>query len=1426
MAKSGNWRTLEESPHQHERDALAFVRRSFPKDEPYRAWTNFEFIADDGSVNEVDLLAFTPRGLFLIEIKSHPGRITGDAGELIWQHDGRTTYLDHPLYLANKKAKRLKSLLEKHARQRRGEIPFVQPLIFFSAEGLDLQLRGNGGVKVCRRDPLDPLGNPVFPLVKPGVLAALMQGDFEGNDLNTRVHLSAGALRVVAQAMEEAGVREPHRRRVVSDYRLERLVDEGPGYQDWHAVHVQVPDSVRRVRIYLARQGATHEERLTLKRAAIREFQLLENLAHPGILRVQNCHEHDLGSAVIFEHDPKAIRLDHFLSRRGPTLDLTQRIDLVRQLAEALRFAHEKKVFHRALSPRSVLVSAADTDRPRLKIFNWQLGSRGLGGGESSSRDISATAHADYLLDEQAGVYLAPEARSIDPLEPQLDLFSLGAIAYLIFSGQPPATDSLELGQKLREHKGLSIASVVNGASNDLQYLIRWATHPEVGDRMGSVAEFLEALDEVQRNATPPDPDAVDDPTTATAGQLLPGGYRVIRRLGQGSCSVAFLAEHSGQDFILKVASSAEHDERVVDEGRILAKLHQHQHIVKYLNVIDLGGRKTLVLEPVYVDRDKRTIETLGQRLRREGRLQLELLQRFGEDLLGVVLHLDEQGIPHRDIKPDNIAVGMVGRGSRLHLVLFDFSLSRTSHDQIRAGTAGYLDPLLPLRKKPRWDAHAEYYAAAITLHELATGTLPKWGDGRTDPSLLPGDVEITLDAEQFEPALREPLMAFFRRALRRDVSQRFANAEEMLRGWQEVFRHLDATRPLTDHDADEQLDARLARATLDTQIPELGLSTRATNVLDRANLLTVRDWLLYPVGRLVQMRGVGSKTRSELTSALRMLRERLGTPDSSDTTSTGVVPSAGDAIEPGQATIEQLLERILPPVRPKRGRPPKDAAGSRARQALVAYLGLAPDLASPWPSQVQAAAAAEVAQPSLSLKLEEESRRWHDDQELLVLGERFAEQLAGQGGVLTLAEASEALIVARGSTADEPLRSRQASAVLRALTELEQRFPVADEPRWIVRRHGERILLARSSEAATEAIRLGDEADRLAAEDPLVPPHRVVERLRERIAPEHLPIGDVRLIRLAAALSKQAAVSSRQELYPIGMPAPRAIKLSQGALYGPRQLTIDELRDRVAGRYPQAERLPDRPLLDELLREAGLDHRWDPTAVGGRGAYVLPSVEAPLVSSGTGSGLSELDLRAPQQTTDDPSVLTTEEVDLRRFEEKLNRAAREGAMLALLIEPRRHARALAKLTERFGLLPLDLEGLFLDAMHQVAAQGGIDWKKVVETDERPQAGDWDRLKILVGRAIPKIRQSILDAAASGSTRRPPATLLAYHAGLLARYDRMPLLSELHQQLGRPGGLHGLWLLVPGEQATIDGHPIPLLSPAQKVSIPPRWLND
>ncbi len=131
--------------------------------------------------------------------------------------------------------------------------------------------------------------------------------------------------------------------------------------------------------------------------------------------------------------------------------------------------------------------------------------------------------------------------------------------------------------------------------------------------------------------------------------------------------------------------------------------------------------------------------ETLAQRLEREGRqrgLGLELLQRFGEDLLSAVASLERNGIPHRDIKPDNIAIRRVGEQKELHLVLFDFSLSRAPVDDIRLGTRGYLDPFLGQRPSKRWDLAAERYAAAATLHEMATGKTPQWGDGSADADL------------------------------------------------------------------------------------------------------------------------------------------------------------------------------------------------------------------------------------------------------------------------------------------------------------------------------------------------------------------------------------------------------------------------------------------------------------------------------------------------------------------------------------------------------------------------------------------------------------------------------------------------------------------------------------------------------------------
>jgi hypothetical protein len=58
MNTSQNWIVVTESQYAWERDALEFVRHQFPTHEPYRAWSNFEFIptASFNSLSSVPVL--------------------------------------------------------------------------------------------------------------------------------------------------------------------------------------------------------------------------------------------------------------------------------------------------------------------------------------------------------------------------------------------------------------------------------------------------------------------------------------------------------------------------------------------------------------------------------------------------------------------------------------------------------------------------------------------------------------------------------------------------------------------------------------------------------------------------------------------------------------------------------------------------------------------------------------------------------------------------------------------------------------------------------------------------------------------------------------------------------------------------------------------------------------------------------------------------------------------------------------------------------------------------------------------------------------------------------------------------------------------------------------------------------------------------
>jgi hypothetical protein len=179
---------------------------------------------------------------------------------------------------------------------------------------------------------------------------------------------------------------------------------------------------------------------------------------------------------------------------------------------------------------------------------------------------------------------------------------------------------------------------------------------------------------------------------------------------------------------------------------------------------------------------------------------------------------------------------------------------------------------------------------------------------------------------------------------------------------------------------------------------------------------------------------------------------------------------------------------------------------------------------------------------------------------------------------------------------------------------------------------------------------------------------------------------------------------------------------------------------------------------------------------------------------------------------------ITPEEADARQFEERLQRAIKEGSFLALLVNPSNYELARDALRRRFPISLVDLEGLFIDTLKEVAAKAHVMWDLVVKTDAAPSNGDWNKLMVLVGRAIPIVEQHLLSAE---------KTMLVVYPGLLARYERMDLLERLRDKVGRRDGIPGLWILLPGDhQALLDGKAVPLISPGQRARIPESWLRN
>jgi serine/threonine protein kinase len=1423
------WNIITPSQYEHERRGLDFVRAGLPDHEPYRAWSNFEFQTSEGAVYEVDLLVLTKQGFFLVEIKSWRGRVRGDAGT--WTRttpEGRVVSDDNPVLLANRKAKALTSLLKSQAATKNVTVPWLDAVVFLSADDLQCELTGQAGNRVFLKD------RPATETQKErkGILAALLRRDGQGIDPYLRSTIDSKVARALAKAIDDSGIQPSQKSRRVGDFQLGELIADGPGYQDRIAEHVSVKGDFRRVRLYTVAGADSEEDRQRRKRAAIREYEIIRSLNHPNVLPVTDYKEHQLGPALLFRYpDPQSIRFDHYLATQCHKLTTTQRLQFLRDIADVVRYAHRKRVIHRSLSPYSILVmkddggrgeaESADADSGSstpgnsafddpsqlyLQVYNWQVGAR-------LQRSLSTPiTQVEDWVESQALVYMSPEAISDSRrVSEASDIFSLGAIAFHLFTSRPPAGSLSEQSAILRERKGLSISAVMDGAGPKLEEFIQWSTHPDALTRIGNVEDFLTLLDEVEDELTAPDQSAIVDPLQAKRGDRLDQGFVVKSELGRGATARALLVTKGDEEFVLKVALTEDDNQRLVEEGRALKKI-QSEFVIQIYDIIEIAGKTILVLQ-------KAGEESLAKHLRKYGVPALDLLSRYGGHLLSAVESLERHGVVHRDIKPDNIGIFKNNR-SENQLMLYDFSLTSVPFDNLRVGTTGYTDPFLKNRKSGKWDLAAERYSAAVTLYEMTLGhdQLPKWG---LEDVANPADTkdELVLDVEKFKPSVREGLTKFFAKALHRDPNERHDNAKEMRFAWEKVFMEADDQAVTTSTGEKVTTTIPLEKAQLDTLVAALDLSARALDALDSLDITTVKDLLACSIHDIRLMRGVGDQYRREIMGFVAELRESFPdvTAKKTSVTDDDQTPS-----------LERLHNRVVGV---------RNAKKESEWQIRAGLLNLLADEKSPvdaWPSQSDVAAALRETRATVGQALAAEQKRWGKDTLLNVFRNELFEHLQRLGGVITTKELVDLTMLLRpaadtlnSDAAAVRARERMASAIARAAVETESSLA---DPRFEIKRLAGKTVVACSTELAQYAEKLGEVADRTSQADPLLPRLRVFQELYDVSAPPVVPgcqpfSGD-RLIKLAAAMGEKAAVSSRQELYPRGMNAERALRLGIGALSGlglgaqNEGFTIQQVHDRVSSRYPEARPLTTDPkTLELMLQKVGVDVRWESE----KGVYRRSEARA-LITSGSSIG-SRRDTATSTRHVDSSSPET---VEARQTEDRLQHAYRDGGFLVLTVKPSYLRACERNLLHRFPELErVSFDSLLLDQLRAKSVEYEFPWSDIYHSDgEGPPrlkqpTEDWNNLLHLMSEVAPSIEAQLMDRT------RP---VLLVHPGLIARYQLMSVLQTLRDRVGHDATCPSVWVLVAtdsqNEMPYLDGVQIPLISKGQRAAVSESWIDN
>ncbi len=267
----------------------------------------------------------------------------------------------------------------------------------------------------------------------------------------------------------------------MGSYRLTRLLGRGGFAEVYLGEHLYVPRMQAAIKVLGERYTDAELERFC------NEVSTIFRLIHPLIVRVLDFGIEDRTPFLVMDYAPNGtLRRQH---PEGTRVPLRTVLRYVKQVAEALQYAHEAKVVHRDIKPENLLVGG----QQRILLSDFGIAIRAHTSISKTPQEISGTAR-----------YMAPEQCQGNACQ-ESDQYSLAVVVYEWLSGEPPfpGDDPFSVALQHIQTPPPPLRAKAPGVPPAVEEVVLKALAKEPKERFPSAQAFAAALEEAQR-ATPP----------------------------------------------------------------------------------------------------------------------------------------------------------------------------------------------------------------------------------------------------------------------------------------------------------------------------------------------------------------------------------------------------------------------------------------------------------------------------------------------------------------------------------------------------------------------------------------------------------------------------------------------------------------------------------------------------------------------------------------------------------------------------------------------------------------------------------------------------------------------------------------------------------------------------------------------------------